>query len=54
MERGTLLGTQRDTQSLTPAMRDTSSLEALEELVSLREYGQEICLHAGVSALILD
>ena len=52
MEGEPLLGTQRDTPSLTPAMQDTSSLESLEELVSLMEYGQGICLLVRVSALL--
>ena len=49
MEGETFLGTHRGTQSLTPATRDTGSLEALPELVSLMEYGQGVQLHARVS-----
>ena len=52
MEGEPLLDTQWDTPSLTPAMQDTSSLESLEELVSLMEYGQGICLLVLVSALL--
>ena len=52
MEGEPLLDTQMDTPSVTPAMWDTSSRESLEEIVSLMEYGQEICLLVRVSALL--
>ena len=51
MEGEAFLGTHRGTQSLTPATKDTDSLEALPELVSLMEYGQGVLLHARVSPL---
>ena len=53
MEGDTLLGTQRDTQSLTSAIQDTGSLEVLPELVSLMGYGQGVQLHAQVSTLLM-
>ena len=54
MDTKVLLGTHRGTQSLTPATQDTDSLEALAELVSLTDYGQEVYQHARVSTLLLD
>ena len=53
MEGDTLLGTHRDTQSLTPATQDTGCLEVLPELVSLMEYGQGVQQHAHVSTLLM-
>ena len=53
MDTEVLLGTHRGTQSLTPATRDTASLVAVPELVSLTDYGQDVYQHAQVSALPL-
>ena len=52
MEGEAFLGTHRGTQSLTPATKDTDSLEAVPELVSLMEYGQGVQLHAQVSTVL--
>ena len=52
VEGDTLLGTHRDTQSLTPATKDTDSLEAQPERVSLTEYGRGVQLHARVSTVL--
>ena len=52
MEGEAFLGTHRGTQSLTPVTRDTDSLEALPELVSLMDYGQGVQLHAQVSTVL--
>ena len=52
MEGEAFLGTHRGTQSITPVTRDTDSLEALPELVSLMEYGQGVQLHAQVSTVL--
>ena len=52
VEGDTLLGTHRDTQSLTPATQDTGCLEAQPERVSLTEYGRGVQLHARVSTVL--
>ena len=53
MEGEVSVGTPRDTLSLTPATRDTSSQEVLQEHVSLMDCGQEAQLFAQVSAFCM-
>ena len=43
---GEVVGALRDTLSLTPATKDTSSQEVLQEHVSLMDHGQEVQLLA--------
>ena len=54
MEGEISVGTPRDTLSITPAIRDMSSQEVLQERVSLMECGQEVQLLAHVSVLLMD
>lgn len=49
VERGTLLGTLKDTQSLTPVTQVTGYLEIQPEHVSLTEYGLGVYHHVFVS-----
>ena len=53
MEGEVSLGTLRDTLSLTPAIRDMSSQEVLQEHVSLMDCGQEAQLLAQVSVRLI-
>ena len=46
------MGALRDTLSLTPATKDTSSQEVLQEHVSLMDHGQEVQLLAQVSVFV--